>query len=62
MEVHRLAKLFDHSIVRPDASLAEVQRSAETAARLGTASLTVQAREVLELGADEIDIVRTSPP
>jgi len=28
MEVHRFAKLFDHSIVRPDASLAEVQRSA----------------------------------
>jgi deoxyribose-phosphate aldolase len=98
MEVHRFAKLFDHSIVRPDASLAEVQRSAETAARLGTASLTVQphyvafaaralrdsgvlvgtvvgfphgnetpsmktyqAREVLELGAEEIDMVMNIP-
>jgi len=98
MEVHRFAKLFDHSIVRPDASLGEVQRSAETAARLGTASLTVQphyvgfaaralrgsgvlvgtvvgfphgnetpsmkayqAREVLELGAEEIDMVMNIP-
>jgi deoxyribose-phosphate aldolase len=98
MEVHRFAKLFDHSIVRPDASLAEVQRSAETAVRLGTASLTVQphyvafaaralrdsgvllgtvvgfphgnetpsmksyqAREVLELGAEEIDMVMNIP-
>jgi deoxyribose-phosphate aldolase len=98
MEVHRFAKLFDHSIVRPDASLAEVQRSAETAARLGTASLTVQphyvgfaahalrdsgvlvgtvvgfphgnetpsmkayqASEVLELGAEEIDMVMNIP-
>ena len=98
MEVHRFAKLFDHSIVRPDASLEEVQRAAETAARLGTASLTVQphyvafaaralrdsgvlvgtvvgfphgnetpsmkayqAREVLELGAEEIDMVMNIP-
>jgi deoxyribose-phosphate aldolase len=98
MEVLRFAKLFDHSIVRPDASRAEVQRSAETAARLGTASLTVQphyvglaahalrdtgvlvgtvvgfphgnetpsmkayqAREVLELGAEEIDMVMNIP-
>jgi deoxyribose-phosphate aldolase len=98
MEVRRFAKLFDHSIVRPDASRAEVQRSAETAARLGTASLTVQphyvgfaaralrdtgvlvgtvvgfphgnetpsmklyqAREVLELGAEEIDMVMNIP-
>jgi len=98
MEVHRFAKLFDHSIVRPDASLADIQRSAETAARLGTASLTVQphyvafaaralrdsdvlvgtvvgfphgnetpsmkayqAREVLELGAEEIVMVMNIP-
>jgi deoxyribose-phosphate aldolase len=98
MEVRRFAKLFDHSMVRPDASRAEVQRSAETAARLGTATLTVQphyvgfaaralwdtgvlvgtvvgfphgnetpsmkvyqAREVLELGAEEIDMVMNIP-
>ena len=98
MEVRRFAKLFDHSIVRPDATRAEVARSAETAARLGTASLTVQphyvpfvasvlrdtgvlvgtvvgfphgnetpsmkasqASEVLELGAEEIDMVMNIP-
>ena len=42
MEVLRFARLFDHSIVRPDATHAEVARCAETAARLGTATLTVQ--------------------
>jgi deoxyribose-phosphate aldolase len=42
MEVVRFAKLFDHSIVRPDATQAEVAQFAETAARLGTATLTVQ--------------------
>jgi hypothetical protein len=36
------AKLFDHSIVRPDATRAEVIQFGETAARLGTATLTVQ--------------------
>lgn len=36
------AKLFDHSIVRPNATRAEVCAFAETAARLGTATLTVQ--------------------
>ena len=98
MEVLRFAKLFDHSIVRPDATRAEVARSAETATRLGTASLTVQphyvrfaagllrhsgvlvgtvvgfphgnetpsmkehqAREILELGAEEIDMVMNIP-
>jgi deoxyribose-phosphate aldolase len=98
MEVRRFAKLFDHSIVRPDATATEVERFAETAARLGTASLTVQphyvrlatgalrgtgvlvgtvvgfphgnetpsmkeyqAREVLELGAEEIDMVMNIP-
>lgn len=38
----RFAKLFDHSIVRPDATRAEVVRAARTAAALKTASLTVQ--------------------
>jgi deoxyribose-phosphate aldolase len=98
MEVLRFAKLFDHSIVRPDATRSEVARCAETAARLGTASLTVQphyvpfaagalrdtgvlvgtvvgfphgnetpsmkesqAREVLALGAEEIDMVMNIP-
>src|SRR4051812_18203951 len=42
MEVSRFAKLFDHSIVRPDATRSDVARFAETAARLGTATLTVQ--------------------
>lgn len=92
------AKLFDHSIVRPDATQADVARFAETAARLGTATLTVQphyirfaveqlrgsgvlvgtvvgfphgnetpsmktyqAREVVELGAEEIDMVMNIP-
>lgn len=36
------AKLFDHSIVRPDATRADVIQFAETAAKLGTATLTVQ--------------------
>jgi deoxyribose-phosphate aldolase len=95
MEVVRSAKLFDHSIVRPDAAHGEVARFAETAARLGTATLTVpphyvqfaagalrgsgvlvgtvvgfphgnerpsmkeyQAKAVLDLGAEEIDMVR----
>jgi deoxyribose-phosphate aldolase len=98
MEVRRFAKLFDHSVVRPDATATEVERFAETAARLGTASLTVQphyvrlaagalggtgvlvgtvvgfphgnetpsmkayqASEVLELGAEEIDMVMNIP-
>jgi deoxyribose-phosphate aldolase len=42
MDASRFAKLFDHSIVRPDATLAEVIRYTETAARLGTATITVQ--------------------
>jgi deoxyribose-phosphate aldolase len=98
MEVPRFAKLFDHSIVRPDAAHAEVARFAETAARLGTATLTVQphyvqfaagalrdsgvlvgtvvgfphgnetpamkeyqAKAVLDLGAEEIDMVMNIP-
>lgn len=92
------AKLFDHSIVRPEATRAEVIQFAETAARLGTATLTVQphyiqlalaqlrgsgvllgtvvgfphgnetssmkiyqAKEVLDLGAEEIDMVMNIP-
>jgi deoxyribose-phosphate aldolase len=92
------AKLFDHSIVRPDATRAEVAEFADTAAGLGTATLTVQphyirfaaarlrgsgvlvgtmvgfphgnetpsmklyqAKEVLDLGAEEIDMVMNIP-
>lgn len=92
------AKLFDHSIVRPNATRADVDQFIETAARLGTATLTVQphyitlaaeqlrgsgvlvgtvvgfphgnetpsmkeyqAGEVLELGAEEIDMVMNIP-
>jgi deoxyribose-phosphate aldolase len=98
MEVTRFARLFDHSIVRPDATQAEVGNFADTAARLGTATLTVQphyirfaaerlrgsgvlvgtvvgfphgnetppmkefqAKEVLDLGAEEIDMVMNIP-
>ena len=42
MELVRFAKLFDHSIVRPDATRSDVAQFADTAARLGTATLTVQ--------------------
>jgi deoxyribose-phosphate aldolase len=92
------AKLFDHSIVRPNATRDEVAHFAETAACLGTATLTVQphyirfaveqlrgsgvlvgtvvgfphgnetpsikvyqANHVLELGAEEIDMVMNVP-
>lgn len=98
MGITAFAKLFDHSIVRPDATRAEVGQFAETAARLGTATLTVQphyirfaaeqlrgsgvlvgtvvgfphgnetpsmkvyqAKEVLDLGAEEIDMVMNIP-
>lgn len=98
MEVTSFAKLFDHSIVRPDATRAEVGQFCDTAARLGTATLTVQphyirfaaeqlrgsgvlvgtvvgfphgnetssmklyqAKEVLDLGAQEIDMVMNIP-
>jgi deoxyribose-phosphate aldolase len=40
--IRRFAKLFDHSVVRPDATREQVLRAAEIAARLGTATLTVQ--------------------
>jgi deoxyribose-phosphate aldolase len=92
------AKLFDHSIVRPNATREEVIQAAETAARLGTAALTVQphyirlaveilrgsgvlldtvigfphgnetpvmkefqAKTVMDLGAQEIDMVMNIP-
>jgi deoxyribose-phosphate aldolase len=42
MEASSFAKLFDHSIIRPDAGRADVAHFAATAARLGTATLTVQ--------------------
>ena len=40
--VRRFAKLFDHSVVRPDATREMVLRAAEIAMRLDTATLTVQ--------------------
>jgi deoxyribose-phosphate aldolase len=42
MQTQTFSKLFDHSILRPNATQAEVIHEAETAARLGTATLTVQ--------------------
>jgi len=92
------SKLFDHSIVRPDATRAQVVEFANTAAQLDTATLTVQphyiplavellrgtgvlvgtvvgfphgnetaatkeyqAKQVLGLGAEEIDMVMNIP-
>lgn len=97
-EVGGFTKLFDHSIIRPDATRDEVRQFAETAARLGTATLTVQphyisfavellrgsgvllgtvigfphgnetppmkehqAKQVVDLGAEEIDMVMNIP-
>jgi len=94
----KFAKLFDHSIVRPDATKEDVRQFAETAAKLKTATLTVQphyirfaaellrqsgvllgtvvgfpqgnetpamkeyqAKTVLDLGAEEIDMVMNIP-
>jgi deoxyribose-phosphate aldolase len=98
MKAQTFARLFDHSIVRPNATRDEVLVAAETAAALGTATLTVQphyirlaaeilrgtevlvgtvvgfphgnetpemkeyqAKKVLELGAQEIDMVMNIP-
>ncbi len=98
MDEAAFARLFDHSIVRPDATREDVAQFAETAVTLGTATLTVQphyirfaapmvrgsgvllgtvvgfphgnetpsmkayqAREVLDLGAQEIDMVMNIP-
>jgi deoxyribose-phosphate aldolase len=97
MKAQTFAKLFDHSIVRPNATRVELISAAETAARLRTAPLTVQphyirlavevmgsgvlvgsvvgfphgnetpvmkkfqAQTVVELGAQEIDMVMNIP-
>ena len=98
MKVPSFAKLFDHSIVRPNATREDVLKFAETAVRLRTATLTVQphyirlaaeqlkgtgvligtvvgfphgnetpamkeyqAKAVLDLGAEEIDMVMNIP-
>jgi deoxyribose-phosphate aldolase len=98
MKVPSFAKLFDHSILRPNATREEVLKAAEIAARLKTATLTVQphyiriaaeqlkgtgvlvdtvvgfphgnetpamkeyqANVVLDLGAEEIDMVMNIP-
>lgn len=42
MDVKTFARLFDHSILRPHATRAEVAQAAAVAAELGTATLTVQ--------------------
>ena len=42
MKVATFAKLFDHSMIRPDATREEVIKFAQTAAQLKTATLTVQ--------------------
>lgn len=94
----RFAKLFDHSVIRPDATRADVLHAASIAASLKTATLTVQphyialglqqlrgsgvllgtvvgfphgnetpvmkrfqARTVMDLGAQEIDMVMNIP-
>ncbi|MEO8202115.1 MAG: deoxyribose-phosphate aldolase [Gemmatimonadota bacterium] len=41
-DISRFARLFDHSILRPDATRDDVARFAEAAARLQTATLMVQ--------------------
>ena len=51
MTAAQFAKLFDHSVVRPDATRQLVEEFAATAARLGTATLTVQPHYV-ELGRE----------
>ena len=98
MKVQSFVKMFDHSVVRPDATREEVIQFAQTAAGLGTATLTVQphyirlaaeqlrgsgvltgtvvgfphgnetpamkefqARTVMDLGAEEIDMVMNIP-
>ncbi len=96
--IGRFAKLFDHSVVRPDATLDMVRHAADVAASVGSATLTVQphyigvaaealrgtgvlvgtvvgfphgnetpvmkayqANTVLDLGAEEIDMVMNIP-
>jgi deoxyribose-phosphate aldolase len=51
MSVRAFAKLFDHSVVRPDATRQLVEEFAATATRLGVATLTVQPHYI-ELGRE----------
>ena len=97
-EAAAFARLFDHSIIRPDATREQVRQFADTASRLRTATLTVQphyipfavellrgsgvllgtvigfphgnetpaikeyeAKHVVDLGAEEIDMVMNIP-
>jgi len=53
MKVSHFSKLFDHSMVKPQATRAEVLAAAETAARLKTASLTVQPHYI-RLGLEQL--------
>jgi deoxyribose-phosphate aldolase len=98
MKTSSFAKLFDHSVIRPNATREDVLKAARTAAELKTATLTVQphyirlaveqlkgsgvlvgtvvgfphgnetpamkeyqAKTVLDLGAQEIDMVMNIP-
>jgi deoxyribose-phosphate aldolase len=98
MDAAAFARLFDHTILRPDATPPEVAAAAAAAVRIGAANLTVQphyvrfaaqqlkrsgvpigtvvgfphgndtpatkacaAKEAIELGADEIDMVMNIP-
>ena len=51
--VRSFAKLFDHSIVRPDATSEMVYHAAQKAVELGTATLTVQPHYI-RLAVDEL--------
>jgi len=53
MKVASFAKLFDHSVLRPDAKNEDVLKFAETAARLKTASITVQPHYI-RLAAEQL--------
>lgn len=53
MKIQTFPKLFDHSIIRPNAARREVIAAAETAARLGTATLTVQPHYI-RLAAEQL--------
>jgi deoxyribose-phosphate aldolase len=53
MKVQSFAKLFDHSMVRPEAKRDEVIQFAQTAVRLGTATLTVQPHYI-RLAAEQL--------
>jgi deoxyribose-phosphate aldolase len=53
MKVPSFARLFDHSMIRPNATREEVLKFAETAVRLGTATLTVQPHYI-RLAAEQL--------